>query len=628
MDRSARRAARHEDSLSTWRAAVILAAILAAYSNSLKGPFVLDDQASVVQNGDIRDLGRLDRVLQPQPASPVAGRPLVNLSFALDYAIGGLDVTGYHAVNVAWHVACAWLLFAVVRRTLELPRVRPRVAAPPADVALAATLLWAVHPLTSEVVDYITQRTESMMAFFALLTLYAALRAHDAPRRRWTALAVLACLAGTVCKETIAVAPLLVVLHDRVFVFESWREAVRTRGQLYLGLGASWLVLAGLVNSGPRAAVSGSDAGVPVWTYLLNQAVVIVDYLRLTAWPSNLVVFYGWPEMLSLGDVLPQAVVVVALLALTGVALVKAPYVGYLGAWVFLTLAPTSSFVPIATEVGAERRMYLPLMALAVLAAVAAQALAARLPGPRQLVRAVTAVALAAVVAALGMATARRNAEYASAITLAQTVVDRRPTAVAHHILGEQLGVAGRRAEAEAALRTAVSLGDSRARYQLAALLTEGQRFAEAADQLEAFIATAGVRQPMRWLDPPLLDVLTARLMLARIRAADGRWDEVAAQARVVLAAAPRHPEAQRLLGAAFFNTQQWPEAIATLRQYLSARPGDVRARTDLGVALVGVGRLDDAITEFRLATETDRTDQEARRLLGLALADRQALGR
>jgi Flp pilus assembly protein TadD len=226
------------------------------------------------------------------------------------------------------------------------------------------------------------------------------------------------------------------------------------------------------------------------------------------------------------------------------------------------------------------------------------------------------------------MATARRNAEYASAITLAQTVVDRRPTAVAHHILGEQLGAAGRRAEAEAALRTAVSLGDSRARYQLAALLTDGQRFAEAADQLEAFIATAGVRQPMRWLDPPLLDVLTARLMLARIRAADGQWDEVAAQARAVLAAAPRHPEAQRLLGAAFFNTQQWPEAIATLRAYLVTRPGDVRARTDLGVALVGAGRLDDAITEFRLATETDRTDQEARRLLDLALADRQVLSR
>jgi hypothetical protein len=152
-----------------------------------------------------------------------------------------------------------------------LPRVRARVAAPPANVALAATLPGRSIRCTSEVVDYITQRTESMMAFFALLTLYAALRAHDAARRRWTALAVLACLAGTVCKETIAVVPLLVVLHDRVFVFESWRGAVRNRGRLYLGLAASWLVLAGLVSSGPRAAVSGPT---PAGHYLLNQAVI------------------------------------------------------------------------------------------------------------------------------------------------------------------------------------------------------------------------------------------------------------------------------------------------------------------------------------------------------------------
>ena len=112
-----------------WRAALILVAIVAVYANSLRGPFVLDDQASVVQNAEIRDLGRLDRVLTPLPDSPVAGRPLVNLSFAIDYAIGGLEVTSYHVANLAWHVACAWLLFGIVRRTMELPAIRDQAAA-------------------------------------------------------------------------------------------------------------------------------------------------------------------------------------------------------------------------------------------------------------------------------------------------------------------------------------------------------------------------------------------------------------------------------------------------------------------------------------------------------------------
>ena len=440
-----------------WRAALLAAVIVAAYASSVRGPFVIDDQASVVQNPDIRSLARLDRVLWPRPDSPVAGRPLVNLSFAVDYAVNGLDVAGYHVTSLAWHLACAWLLFAVVRRTLALPSMPSAIAAEAPTLGLAVALVWGVHPLTTEVVDYLSQRTESMMAFFLLLTLYAAIRSSASPGRGWHGLAIVACLAGTVCKETIAVAPLLVALYDRVFLYRSWREAAAARGSLYLGLAASWLVLAGVVLSGPRAAVSGFASGVPVWTYLLNQAAIIVDYLRLTIWPSGLVVLYGWPRTLSLGDVLPHALGVTALLMVTAVALVRAPKLGYLGAWVFIALAPTSSVVPIATEVGAERRMYLPLMALVVLAVLGARAAVQGVLGARpRAVRAAGAVILALTVAALGALTIRRTAEYASPLTLARTVVERRPTAVAHHLLGEQLGLAGQMPEAERELRAAI----------------------------------------------------------------------------------------------------------------------------------------------------------------------------
>ena len=168
-------------------------------------------------------------------------------------------------------------------------------------------------------------------------------------------------------------APLVVVLYDRVFVFDSFRDAIRSRRGLYAGLAATWAVLAALMWSGPRSAVGGFSTGISPWTYLLNQAQMIAHYLRLTVWPRSLVVFYGWPVALTLGDVLPYALLVTALLAATIVALVRAPALGFLGAWFFMTLAPTSSVVPIATEVGAERRMYLPLLALIVLVAVPVQ---------------------------------------------------------------------------------------------------------------------------------------------------------------------------------------------------------------------------------------------------------------
>src|SRR4029453_9133238 len=119
----------------------------------------------------------------------------------------------------------------------------------------------------------------------------------------------------------------------------------------------------------PRTT-AGFSVAVRPWTYLLNQVEMIARYLRLSFWPSPLVLDYGLPRPLSLENVAGTAIVVVVLLVATAVALVRWPAVGFLAARFFVTLAPTSSVIPIASEVGAERRMYLPATALAVLAAV------------------------------------------------------------------------------------------------------------------------------------------------------------------------------------------------------------------------------------------------------------------
>jgi len=611
------------------RVALIVCAAVATYANSLSIPFVLDDQASVVQNGDIRDLRNLARVLQPTPDSPTAGRPLVSLSFALNYAAGGLDPVGYHLVNLILHTLCALMAFGLVRRTLELPSMRDRWGRVSADVAAAAALLWVVHPLTSEVVNYVTQRTESMAALCLLVTMYGAVRASTSPQGRWDGVAIVACFLGTLCKETIVVTPVLVALFDRLFLVGSWRQAYRDRGSLYLGLMASWFVLAGLLWSGPRSAVGGFSAGVDVWTYLLNQAVVIVDYLQKTIWPVRLVAFYGWPLPLTLAQVWPQAAVVLALLVATAVACVKAPRLGYLGAWFFITLAPTSSFVPIATEVGAERRMYLPLMALATLAVAAAWGLLGRLRALDANHRGTTAPGWASAALTLGVAgglataTVARNREYATPITLAQTIVDRRPSGVAHHMLGEQLAIANRVDEAVGHLRQAVAQGNTRAHYPLGVLLLQRRDVAGATQQLEEVVRLSGVPQAMRWLEPPLLDVLQARGFLGQIYATERRWADAEVQAREVLAKAPGHPDARRVLGAALVGQQRWAESIDEHRQYLKARPGDAQARVNLGVAFIATGQLDAAIDQFQQAVAADPGNPNARRLLQLAREDR-----
>ena len=509
-----------------WHALVIVVAPLLFYWNALPAPFMFDDQSAIVQNESIRDLSRLRSALSPPENTPVAGRPLVNLSFAVNYGTAGLDVGWYRATNLALHIGCALVLFGLVRRTTNST-----------DVATAAALLWATHPLNTEVVNYITQRTEGLMAFCYLATLFAA-RAAAGPQGRtlWTVTAIASCAAGMACKETMVTAPLVVVLYDRVFLFDSFTAAVQDRWKLYMGLAATWVVLLVLVSSQGQTLSSGfSTAQVSPWTYLLNQTVMLTRYIRLALWPDALVLYYGWPLPLTLGDVWVNALLVLALLVLTGIAWAVRPRAGFVLAAVFVTLAPTTSVLPIATEVGAERRMYLPLMALAAAAAVGLL----RFRHGR--------VLLAAVVLIYGSFTVRRNAEYSSPLRMAETVLARWPSANAHYMVGTELAAAGRHDDAVTALERAAA-DYPPAYYPLGVELLASGRADQGIQALETFVQ----REP---------DTLAARA-------------------------------AHATLANALSERRQFAQAIPHYRAYLAREPGDGRAWTGLGIALVSTGDL------------------------------------
>jgi protein O-mannosyl-transferase len=640
-------------------------AIALTYGNSLSAPFILDDEATIVQNPQIRDLSRPREVLLPRADSPIAGRPIASLSFAVNYAAGGLNVRGYHLVNIAVHAVCAVLLMTLLAHTFNLPRVRTRLHAAPLDLGFAAALIWAVHPLNSEVVNYLSQRTESLMAVFYLLTMYAAVRAAQAGARtgnesaspkshsgargpaspkphsgeggRWELTAALACLAGLGCKESIVTAPVVLALYDRIFLFDSWRAAIQRRRRLYAGLGVTWILTGVLLAAGPRAAVAGFSSGVSPWTYLLNQAGMITRYLRLAIWPDSLVVFYGWPVALTAADVAPYLALIAGLLALSCVALWRWPALGFLAAWFFITLAPASSIVPIATEVGAERRMYLPLMALAVLGVVVADFagkrasgdLVSRTTGAVPSLKSVPLVLTLAASLALAGVTFARNREYASDVTLARTVVERHPTPVAHHILAEQLVLSrGDVDEATRHLRDAVMGGDSRARYLLGQLLVERGQLAEGVAELEAFVKTSQLpyRLVPRWLEPPVTEIVMARYVMGRAFLLQQQPARAAEQAKLMADAVPGHVGAQQLWADALFAQQQWGAAAEHYRHYLGRQPADPVALMNYGVTQVAVENLDAAIAAFTRAVTLDPANARARQLLALAQADRARL--
>jgi Flp pilus assembly protein TadD len=599
------------------------------YATSLFGPFIFDDFGNIVRNPQIRDVWNWGQVFSPPMDTGVAGRPLVQVSLAVNYALGGLNVRGYHVVSIAFHLGCALLLFGLVRRTLDAIRLSDWAGVKSVDLACAAAVLWVVHPLTSEVVDYLSQRTESMMALCYLSTMYASLRAFDARRPwRWLVPAVVACAAGMACKESMVTAPVMVVIFDRVFLFDTIGQAMRRRWRLYGALAATWLVLAALLLSHTGISSGGfATAHTSSWNYLLNQSVIVTRYLRLAIWPSGLVFYYGWARPLAFLDVWPDVLFLVLLVVATLLALARWPRAAFPALWVFVTLAPTSSFAPIAAEVGAERRMYVPLIGIVTLAVIGAAALRGRLirsagdqaqvasamqksPQALSLDR-VTVGAAVVVAVVLSAVTIARTREYASALTMAQTVLARWPTPNAEQLVGQELAATGQHEEAIRHLRRAVP-GFPPAHYFLGTELFAVGRVDEAMAELQAFVAE----------EPSLPPVRSARLLMARVFAARHERPAAIEQLHLVLATAPADGAAHALLADVLAEEHEFGDAIPHYQAVLAVRPGDPNAWTGLGVALVATGRGAEAISAFRQAAAVAPADAHARENLARALLE------
>ena len=582
----------------TLAGAVIVLAVWAVYANSLSAPFVFDDFLGITQNPTIRHLSNLGDVLSSPPyAMGAAGRPVVSLSLAVNYALGGYEVRGYHVANTLIHALAALVLFGIVRRTLLRPGLRERIGAAALPLGFAVALLWAVHPLLTESVTFVIQRSESLMGLFYLLTLYCFIRAVESPApSRWQVLSVTACLLGMAAKEVTVSAPLVVLLYDRCFVAGSFRTAWRERWRLYVGLAATWLVLVILV---PRTHQRGAG-GVSSWDYLLTQCQAIVMYLKLAFWPSPLVVDYGTTVVHRLADVWLQGVLLVLLAVGMFVALGRRLAAGFLGFCFFAILAPSSSVVPLVAQTMAEHRMYLPLAAVIALVVLGAY----RWLGSRSL-----PVWLAMALVAGGF-TVARNRDYQSDVRLWEVTVAEHPeNPRAQTNLGSALAIAGRNDEAYGYLAKAVELNPdyAEARYSLGNFLFRTYRPAEALEQLQAAVR----------LRPPYFE---AHFVLAGVLILLGRPAEALEHFEATLKVRPDYVEARQMYADTLAAEGRTADAVEQYEQALTLKPENPALHEGLGAALGRLGRVEDAAGHFETAVRLDPESIAAHYNLGNAL--------
>lgn len=401
---------------------LVLLATLIAFHNSLEGAFIFDDFEAIHLNPTIRDLSKPGSVLSPPRDTTVAGRPLLNLTFALNYAMGILAPRGYHIVNIGIHAAAALILFQLLRFVLKTPRMPPAIQESADVLAALAAILWAIHPLQTESVTYIVQRAESLCGLAYLLSLYCAVRYFVQPaQRRWCAYCVLASAAGMGCKEVMVTAPLMILLLDRALFCDSFRQAITRRMSLYVGLACSWLVLGILLAGAPRSGTTGFTVTVRSSDYLVTEASVILHYLRLSIWPHPLILDYSWPIQTSWRESVLPLIAMATLLAATAITWFRRPILALPIIAFLFPLAPTSSFYPMY-EAAFEHRMYLPLAPLVLAFTLGIHAICLRFTrNDLRKCAAVTSVVCGIAAVALGMRTIARNADYADPVALWQS---------------------------------------------------------------------------------------------------------------------------------------------------------------------------------------------------------------
>ena len=575
----------------SWRAAglavaLIVAAAWLAYAGGLAAPFIMDDAASITANRSIRSLWPLWPVLVYEHGEGRThdGRPLLNLTLAVNRAVTGMSPIGFRVVNILIHCGNALLLLALTRELLARPAVPAAVRDRAGEIAFAASLLWAVHPLGTGAVTYLVQRAESLGAFMILATVLVCVRGMltaDAGKRTWALplVALLSALAGT-AKETSVAIPLVTLLIDRALLSGSWRGTLR-HWPWHLAAAASWASVSLMLTAwGGRGSSAGLDSASP-WLYLLTQSKAIWLYLARIVWPQGLVFDYG--DFLSSGLAESGGWLLLTAAVFTGIVYGYARFpVAFLGPLLFFVLlGPTSSLIPVKTQTIAEHRAYLASAAL-ILPAVATAWVIARerlALSPR-----FCGLAAAAATVALGLSTAARNREFVTPEILWRKALAAEPR-------------------------------NERAMINLAAQLIVRKDDPGALDEAERLLAR--VAETGRY--PKVYNVNLGSLAKAR-----DRYPEALAAIDAVLDYPPAEPATLADRGYVLWKLGRLPEALADLEKALALDDEIAPAWLNRGNVLLDLGRSEEAERSFARSVEVDPTYAKGWDHLGIA---RQARG-
>lgn len=400
---------------------IISVAALLVYSNTFGSGFYFDDGYNITENYHIKNVFRPDIIWNYNPT-----RFITLFTLSINYYLGGINVLGYHIVNILVHILTSIMVFVFVKTTLSTPNVKEKTEKLNCGyIALFSALIFAVHPIQTQAVTYIIQRAASMASLFYIssVVFYAKYRLSIIKKEKtvFFSLSILFCVLSMFTKEIAFTLPLMIIVYELIFFYDGSKKFRKEFIPYLLSLPIIPLTIKFLSPGAVKEAAQASSQ-ITAYSYFITQFKVIVKYLQLVFFPVNQNLDYDFPVSGSFFE----PATLISFLFLAGLflfslySLKKDKIISFGIIWLFLSLAVESSILPIR-DVIFEHRMYLPMAGVSfVLVYIASKYLTGRFAKP-------LFAAAVIIIIVLGGAAFRRNYVWADEYTLWNDVAQKSP---------------------------------------------------------------------------------------------------------------------------------------------------------------------------------------------------------
>lgn len=581
--------------------------VFLGYLNTFNGEFVFDDAISIQDNQKIGDFSYFKNLSFTAYLKDAGhgGRPFTNLTFAINYFIGGFDPFGYHVGNSLIHLANSLLVYILIYMTLRT------LASPYKEdahwISFLTTIFFALHPVQTGAVSYISQRAEILASFFYLLGLLLFIRGlSDVSVRSHIAFTagIISLLLGIGSKEIIITLPFILGIYWVYFLRDLPNKRIQA-AKIALLIFPTLSAAAYIVNSikNDTGGRLGFGLEFSSYDYLLTQFRVITKYISLLFLPIGQNADYDFA--VSRGFLNPPSTLLsfifLFLLGCLIIFLYRRWKIGSFALlWFFVILSPTSSVIPII-DVAFEHRLYLASLGFFLLFSLGLYH-ASRIFDVHQKIR-VYGILFTVLILILSMTyfTTKRNMVWTNKISFWEDVVHKSPLkARAYVSLGSAYQENGLKDFAVAAYSKATSLADSKEKpnsmLALALLYAEMGRTKEAISEME------------RAKDLGPIDSPDLHYVIGTVYAIAGRHEEAIKSYREALKRNPQFLLARYEIGHLYSNRRLYDDALMEYQEIIKMAPSSAKAYNEIGVIYAKKGMLDEARKNFLSALKLNPT--------------------